>query len=231
MAGRRARLSDEPTVVETDRFRFTVAGDYVLYAAADAPVFDSHGTLLGETDGRTPLTEQEWAPSMRFMPEWVEFTAFGHDQPDFHCRVELRDDVPRVVAFGWRANEGQVEIRQSTVRAIKVSTAVDTVYAPWVGEVRDVWRDKDGQSLRAELGEEQHRVIRGLLDELRNGRRHVTAAFLRQVAEVYRANFDTAPAEAVARTFGVKQRMAHAYVRRARDRGFLPPTTQGKKAK
>jgi hypothetical protein len=63
----------------------------------------------------------------------------------------------------------------------------------------------------------------------RFGRRHVNAELLRQVAEVYRANFDKAPAEAVARIFGVKQRMAHEYVRRARERGFLRPTTQGKK--
>ena len=46
---------------------------------------------------------------------------------------------------------------------------------------------------------------------------------------MYRANFDNAPAEAIARTFGVKPRMAHEYVRRARERGFLPPDTQGKK--
>ncbi len=61
------------------------------------------------------------------------------------------------------------------------------------------------------------------------GRRRVNTELLRQVAEIYRANFDSAPTEAVARTFGVKQRMAHEYVRRARERGFLPPTTQGKK--
>ena len=81
----------------------------------------------------------------------------------------------------------------------------------------------------AEIGTEQHRVIRGFLYDLRAGRRHVDAELLRQVADVYRANFDRAPAEAVARTFGVKQRMAHEDVRRARERGFLPRTTQGKK--
>jgi hypothetical protein len=31
------------------------------------------------------------------MPTWVEADLFGRDEPDFHIRVELRDDVPRVV--------------------------------------------------------------------------------------------------------------------------------------
>ena len=90
-------------------------------------------------------------------------------------------------------------------------------------------RDNLGMAIRTELDPEQERVIRGLLQDLRAGRRPVKAELLRQVAEVYRANFDKAPAEAVARTFRVKPRMAHEYVRRARERGFLPPTTQGKK--
>jgi hypothetical protein len=61
-------------------------------------------------------------------------------------------------------------------------------------------------------------------------RNRITADFLRQVAGIYRANFDAAPTQAVARAFRVKQRMAHEYVRRARERGFLPPTTTpGKK--
>jgi hypothetical protein len=99
----------------------------------------------------------------------------------------------------------------------------------WAVELRDVRRDNPGMAIRTELDTEQERVIRGLPQDLRAGRRHVNAELLRQVAEVYRANFDNAPAEAIARTFGVKPRMAHEYVRRARERGFLPPDTQGKK--
>jgi hypothetical protein len=92
----------------------------------------------------------------------------------------------------------------------------------WIVELRDVWRDEDGIVLPTEIGTDQERVIRGYLTDLRTGRRHVNAELLKQVAEVYRANFDNAPAEAVARTFWVKPRMAHEYVKRARDRGFLP---------
>jgi hypothetical protein len=96
------------------------------------------------------------------------------------------------------------------------------IVGSWVVEIRD---DKGIPG----IDDEQSRIIRGLLHDLRAGRRHVNAELLQQVAAVYWANFNKAPAEAVARTFGVKQRMAHEYVRRARKRGFLPPTTQGKK--
>ena len=103
------------------------------------------------------------------------------------------------------------------------------VYRLGVVELRDVTRDNAGEAIHTEIDTAQERAIRGLLHDLRAGRRHVNAELLRQVAEVYRAKFDKAPADAVARTFGVKPRMAHEYVRRARERGFLPPTTQGKK--
>lgn len=212
MAGHRRRVSDEPETIEDDGLRIRVSGDYVAFDMDE-----------------TPLAEGQWSPSARMLPAWVEFELDGRDEPDFYCRIELRDDVPRVVELGWRARENQSEIRQKHLRAVEVAALVNEVYGMWAVELRDVWRDRDGMVLPAEIGTEQHRVIRGFLYDLRAGRRHVDAELLRQVADVYRANFDRAPAEAVARTFGVKQRMAHEYVRRARERGFLPPTTQGKK--
>lgn len=201
----------DPETIEDEGVRFRVSGDYMAVG--------EHGV---------PLTEAEWMPSPRMLPTWVEFELDGHDEPDFHCRVEIRDGVPRVVELGWRAREHQSEIRQTHLRETEVSTVVNAIYGTWVVELRDVWRDKPGMAMPT-IGTEQERNIRGLLYDLRAGRRHVNAELLRQVAEVYRANFDKAPAAAVARTFGVKQRMAHEYVRRARERGFLPPTTQGKK--
>ncbi|MGH3556635.1 hypothetical protein [Mycobacterium sp.] len=212
MAGHRHRVSDEPETIEDDGLRFRVSGDYVAFGM-----------------GGAPLAEGEWSPSGRFLPAWVEFELDGRDEPDFYCRVELRDDVPRVVELGWCARESQSEIRQKHLRAAEVAALVNEVYGTWAVELRDVWRDTPGMAIPTEIGTEQERVIRGFLHDLRTGRRHVNAELLRQVAQVYRANFDKAPAEAVARTFGVKQRMAHEYVRRARERGFLPPTTQGKK--
>jgi hypothetical protein len=52
---------------------------------------------------------------------------------------------------------------------------------------------------------------------------------LERVAEVYRENVDAAPLEAVQAALGVSRRTASRRVDAARDRGFLPKTSQGKR--
>jgi hypothetical protein len=60
-------------------------------------------------------------------------------------------------------------------------------------------------------------------------RRNVlTDDFLKEVASVYRANADSAPIEAIREAWPSAHSTAARWVRLARDRGFLPPTTQGK---
>lgn len=238
MAGRLWRIREDPKTIEGDGIQLRISGDFVAFGLEGAPVFATDGGTPGrvveqlpDSDGK-PLAEGEWSPSVRLLPAWVEFDFDNHrGGPGLHCRVELRDDVPRLVELGWRAMAGQREIRQKDLRDTEVAALVNTVYGTCVFEMRDMGRDQAGTAIRARLGEEseQWRAIRGFLHDVRAGRRHVNAELLQQVAEVYRANIDKAPAEAVSRTFGVKQRMAHEYVRRARERGFLPPTTQGKK--
>jgi hypothetical protein len=237
VAGKYHKIGNGPRTITTTngRMRFVISGDYVAFGIDGVPLFATEGGTLGriskrlpDSDGK-PLTEGEWSPSVRLLPAWVEFDLYGRDEPDFHCRIELRDDVPRLVELSYRASEKQSEIRQKHLRATELAGIVNTVYRQWVVEVRDVWRDEPGGMALPTIGDEQDRVIRDLVYDLRVGRRHVNAELLGQVAEVYRANFHKAPAEAVARTFSVKPRMAHEYVRRARERGFLPPTTQGKK--
>jgi hypothetical protein len=213
MAGSRHRFRDD-AVVESGRFRFVVSGEYVPF---------------GTDEDAARFANDQPASSIRWLPTWVEFELGGLDEPDFYCTVELRDDVPRVVELGWRSTEDQTEIRQKHLRSAEVSNIANLIYGTWIVELQDVQRGKVGAVLTPKLNTEQAVKIRNFFLDLRSGRRHVTAELLSQVAEVYRANFDTAPAEAVARTFGVKQRMAHEYVRKARERGFLPPTTQGKK--
>lgn len=53
---------------------------------------------------------------------------------------------------------------------------------------------------------------------------------LRQVADVYRANFQYDPTLAVQEEFGLSQRTAARRVQQARAAGFLGPTTKGRKA-
>lgn len=162
-----------------------------------------------------------------WLPTWVEIEVNGHDEPNLFARVEIRDDVPRLVELGWRASERQTEIRQKDLRETAVATILDDVYAMTIIEVRD---GEAVLNVGAE-GSEQDRKMRNLLEELRvgKGKRIISAELLSQVADVYRANIDHAPTEAVARTFGVRSRMASGYVQRARQHGYLPPTKQGKK--
>ena len=60
-------------------------------------------------------------------------------------------------------------------------------------------------------------------------RRNVlTDDFLKEVARVYRANADSAPIEAIREAWPSAHSTAARWVRLARDRGYLPPTTQGR---
>ena len=52
---------------------------------------------------------------------------------------------------------------------------------------------------------------------------------INKAADIYRANVDGRPTEAVAAAFGVAHRTAAKYVMEARTRGFLPATSPGKK--
>ena len=183
--------------------------------------------LAGDDNYKLRISGEYMLAGNSRLPMWMEIEANGHDEPNLYARVEIRDDVPRLVELGWRASEHQREIRQKDLRETSVATILDEVYAMTIIEVRG---GKAVLNLGDEGGE-QDRKIRALLDELRvgKGKRRLTTELLRQVADVYRANIDHAPTEAVARTFGVRSRMASGYVQRARERGYLPPTKQGKK--
>ena len=163
----------------------------------------------------------------RYLPTWMSIEANGFEAPNSWARVELDNaGVPRLVELGWAVvNDHQREIRQSELRAAQVSTIVEVLYAGFIIEVED----HTGITNLGGPGSRQQVAIQDFLDELRApGKRRVTGDFLREVADVYRSNVDHAPTQAVARTYGVKLRQAGDYVKKARDRGFLPPTKQGR---
>lgn len=87
------------------------------------------------------------------------------------------------------------------------------------GEVRTTSAEWQSEAYRADL----EGVVR------RSRRRNtVTDDFLRDVARVYRANADAAPIEAIREAWPSAHSTAARWVKLARDRGFLPPTTRGK---
>lgn len=161
------------------------------------------------------------------MPEWVELEVFGFDEPDAFLRIELREAVPRLVELRFRAGPDSREVLPKDLREHDLSGFIDTFYGGLVIRV-DRGSDKTvvGYSLDPET--DFSRQVQNFLQQRRSGKRRITGDFLSRVAQVYRANIDHAPTDAVAKTFGVKHRQATDYVKQARDRGLLPPTKQGR---
>jgi hypothetical protein len=171
----------------------------------------------------------------RLCPTWLEVLVEGHDGPNLFRRIEIRDGRPEVVAWSWWSKPGQREVKQKDLRNAQVASILDELYPAFVIQIDTT----NNQAIPAVSGELAARgedppafyAARKLVDQLRTapGHRAINPELLKSVADVYRRNFDHAPTQAVARTFGVKSRMASAYVDRARRAGYLPPTKQGKK--
>jgi hypothetical protein len=121
------------------------------------------------------------------------------------------------------SQHGQSEVRPKHLRDLDLEQLAQDLYA---FEVVDADLD-DGTA----VWERANRAANKFIERQRLPRdyRRIDDALLREVAQVYRANFSSAPTQAVAKHFGVKDRMAATYVQMARKKKFLPPTKQGKK--
>jgi hypothetical protein len=163
----------------------------------------------------------------RYLPIWLELTIEGHDGPNLFRRIEVRDGRPELVAMSWWSMPGQREIKQKDLRNLPVASILDEVYPTFVTHVDHA----NKQVLVAAGDSPAFYAARKFVDNIRAGPTHraITPELLKAVADVYRRNIDRAPTQAVARSFGVKSRMASTYVDRARRDGYLPPTKQGKK--
>jgi hypothetical protein len=161
-----------------------------------------------------------------WIPTWIEFVTFGSGDPDTLIRVELRDGTPQVVRLAWTAQPGQTEIKQKHLRAIEIEGFATALVAAATAQY-----DPGTRELRSSTDDRFFNVASKFVERQRLPRelRVITDSFLQAVAEVYRRNIGHAPTQAVAKTFGVRSRMASQYVDRARNAGHLPPTSQGKK--
>lgn len=75
---------------------------------------------------------------------------------------------------------------------------------------------------------ESRAAVGGLRQRKRNRNRKITDDLLREVAEVYRANVDNGPTQAVAERFVKAPSTAALYVKLARNAGHLGPAIKGK---
>jgi hypothetical protein len=175
----------------------------------------------------------------RRVPKWVEMDTTGGAGPDMHVRAEIRGGSPEVVELGWKVRPGEREIRQKDLRGIDITKLAIDLYADCFQERHPFPKGPDGEFPTDEQLDEwaakvrkSRQAARNFVDRQRRPREHraINDDLLRSVAEVYRANVNKrAPTQAVAKHFGVGNRMASTYVQKARERGLLPPTIRGKK--
>jgi hypothetical protein len=190
-------------------------------------VEDEHGTVISFSDVYLLVED-------RLVPEWVNFKWKFPPAPTIIGRVEVRSGVPQCVKLAFISDSSDHEIRQSDLRSIEINSLVIDLMAGFSIHVDQ--SDPEVTAFRGGLPGTDgpggtYTAARRFMERQRKGPglRDITPELLERVAEVYRANIDRAPTEAVAKTFGVKQRMASTYVQRARTAGYLPPTKQGKK--
>jgi hypothetical protein len=190
-----------------------------------AAVEDENGSVVTISDDYIRIED-------RLVPEWVNFKlAHGPGEPQLLGRVEVRDGVPECVVLAFTSGNDGRGLRQSDLRGVQMDSLVIDLVASLSIHV-DQTTDPNKTVFRVGLGDGGPTAsARRFIERRRKGPglRDLTPELLQRVAEVYRANIGGAPTAAVAKTFGVKSRMASTYVRRARDKGYLPETTQGRK--
>lgn len=155
--------------------------------------------------------------------EWVSQRRQGRGGPDMFIKAAVRDGSPQVVELSFTSRPGQSEVRPKHLRDIDLEQLAKDLYG---FEVIEADLD-DGGAVWEKAGRAADKFIER--QRLPRDYRRIDDALLREVAAVYRANFSSAPTQAVAKHFGVKDRMAATYVKKARDKKFLPQTKRGKK--
>ncbi|MDG5483341.1 hypothetical protein [Mycolicibacterium gadium] len=157
------------------------------------------------------------------VPAWITERRIGVGGPDLVVTVAIREGSPDVTQVSFESNAEQSEVRQKHLRALDVDRIAVDLYAAFVAEF--------GENPTADARDRAMRAAEKVIEQQRLPRdyRILTDDVLRKVAEVYRENIKRGPTKAVAKHFGVKDRMASTYVDRARKAGHLPLTKQGQK--
>jgi hypothetical protein len=157
------------------------------------------------------------------VPAWITERRIGVDGPDLVVTVAIRDGSPDVTQVSFESSADQSEVRQKHLRALDVDRVAVDLYAALVAEF--------GENPTADASDRAMRAAEKVIEQQRLPREYriLTDDVLRKVAEVYRDNIKHGPTKAVAKHFGVKDRMASTYVDRARKAGHLPATKQGQK--
>jgi hypothetical protein len=153
------------------------------------------------------------------------FSAVVQDQdptaPAVAAEFMVLDGVPQCRELRFVSREGGREIRAADCKRARVEDWLEDAVASVAESGSKDFLYPPTEKQRAETVR-QVRVVR------RESRRRITDNVLQEVAEVYRANLDDKPTEAVAKHFEKSHRTAALYVKLAREAGHLGKATKGK---
>ena len=152
----------------------------------------------------------------------VNFPGSG-GQPALEMTIDSSSGVPRCTELRIASTDGGREVRTADVRAVAVENWIEAITPVFMDEITERGADGSISSVVrvADSDADYTRKARTVLREARrSGRRKVTPAFLKRVAEVYLSE-DDRPAENVELAFGVSARTAFRYISLAREQGFL----------
>lgn len=178
---------------------------------------------------RLPWGTATWASNShvrvgdRMVPGRIDVDAPGGKhapEPALKFTIEVLDDVPVVTRLELVKREGQPGVRSDALRRVRLDDWVEDIVA---ASSLQVVHDDDGAVVadRATNPDAMRRARHAARAMQARGRRKVTPAHLAKVAEVYRANEASRPAEAVAIAFGTSDRTAFRWIAAAKEEGVL----------
>lgn len=192
------------------------------------PVVDSEGDVVGWVISALVSDYTEIAPNVSVPTEFVLRFPGDVEQPALSISYSVSDGAPIVSAVSIEAKPGGRRVQRSDVETV----------AEHLGEFTDmatkaVMQHSEELDGGLTIGDKPltatNKTRAGRIARKRSNQK-VNDAMLREVAALYRENENTGGIyEAIRNRFGKSEPTAARYVQLARDRGFLPPATKGKK--
>lgn len=164
----------------------------------------------------------------RWMPEVINVVSKDvPGNPSIRLRLEVINDVPTctIVEISHAASAG---VRQVDLQTLNLAEIVSDVFSAMSWPVV-IGPDGETIVLAVGGGASDRRIARRNIDGQR--RRKITPELLKKVAEAYAEHETDKPIVKIAAMFGVQERMAAVYVRKARDAGYLAEPKRKKGAK
>ncbi len=166
------------------------------------------------------------------VPKRATFAVAGDKgSPDATVRFEVREGVPECIEIVVKAKPAGRGIRSSDMTLFNIDNLIANVLGEVGGAVEIDPVTGVGSGKRGGEHDEHNRwAVSGAVSDRRvHGGRGSNQVELQQVADIYLAHLDSAPAKAVATLLGYADRTAARRVNEARAAGLLPESTQRKR--